>query len=521
MKSVMTLTIVSWTTVLAAEQAVEHPLMRVEGATAFVVDNDLLLHCIHGMAPERNSIQLVDGTTAQKMATLQMDPSLPSWHAPANADGTKEATRDGVTVWQLQKRYHTLKLARDDPEVGDVCMVRGYPSGQYEQQTGRVKSIGPHHMEISCLVRPGYSGGPVLNADGKVIGMVCSVTGPQHTPHEEYWGSGCVKLSTLKKAVSMARQAPGPEKLKPVAAEHLPATKRTQTQGGQRQVVAFVTDRCAGCEALKRDIRNGYFKQFNMVVANYSRSTRTWQDGGALFEEFCRTTQYSGGRMEFPVVWVRGSTQYKSGYLPERRGGLIGFISGILDGVAAVVIGESEPAPFPQPYPVDEPQVDDDTALKPDTPPPSALRASIDELREDIAAIKSGNLFEKIGAVKTLRADIAAVKTEAASAVSAARSTETELERQLTEQADRLTKDIENVRSANPYLKAKGALALKSDVKSSIDLVKGQVTDLKSFDPVALIGLIGAIRAFLRRRKEDRDADEEAELLSAQIGGAA
>lgn len=515
MRRVMTVVIVLSATVAAAEQPAEYPLMRVDGATAFVVGGDLLLHCIHGCPPEKSVIRMADGSSADRVATLQMNPLLPSWHAPANADGTKESSRDGVTVWQLPKRYHTLQLARDDPEVGDVCRVRGYPEMQYEEQTGRVKAIGKYQMEIDCLVRPGYSGGPVLNADGDVIGMVCSVTGPQHTPHRKYWGSGCVKLATLKSAVAMAqRTAPGPEILEPVAAEHLPVTDRQPAQS-QRQVVAFVTDQCGGCDALKRDISSGHFKQFNMVVANYSRSTRTWQDGGVLFEEFCRATGYDGGRIEFPVVWVRGSAQFKSGYLPSRRRGLIGFVAGILDGLAAVVVGESEPAPFPQPYLLEEETVAD-TTPKPDAPPPSDLEASIAELRNDITAIKSGNLFEKIGAVKSLRDDISAVKSEAASAVAAAESSGSDMERKLTEQAGKLRADIENVRSGNPFLKAKGALALKKDVKSSIDLVKGQVTEIKALEPAALIGLIGAIRAFLRRRKEDEEADE-----LAQIGGAA
>jgi len=501
-----------------ADRPVEYPLMRVGGATAFVVDNNLLLHCIHGVPPSKTHINLVGGSSATRVSTLQMNPMLPGWHAPANSDGTKEATRDGVTVWQLPQRYHTLQLARDDPEVGDFCRVQGYPEMKFEQQTGRVKRIGKYQMEITCLVRPGYSGGPVLNAAGEVIGMVCSVTGPQHTPHQEYWGSGCVKLSTLKSAVAMAQKtAPGPELLEPVAAEHLPVTDRQPAQA-QRQVVAFVTENCGGCDALKNDIKQGHFRQFNMVVENYSRSTRTWQDGGELFEEFCRATKYNGGRIVFPVVWVRGSTQYKSGYLPARRGGLIGFIAGILDGVAAVVVGEPESAPFPQPYPLDEDEKVSDTVPKPETTPAptSDLRKSIDELREDITAIKSGNLFEKIGAVRSLRDDVAAVKAEASDALTVARSAESDVEKKLTEQADQLRKDIENVRSGNPFLKAKGALALKKDVKSSIDLVKGQVTEIKALEPAALIGLIGAIRAFLRRRKEDQEADE-----LAQIGGAA
>lgn len=88
-----------------------------------------------------------------------------------------------------------LELADLDasaPEPGSEVYLCGFPLGTFAVQEGdRViastlkgilsRSVGPY-VQIDAGVHPGLSGGPVTNAQGKVIGIVCSV---QATPMGE------------------------------------------------------------------------------------------------------------------------------------------------------------------------------------------------------------------------------------------------------------------------------------------------------------------------------------------------
>lgn len=512
----------------AARPSAEKPMARFDGGTAFMVDGangQWLLHCIHGGSGV-TGYQMTEQLHASRRAKVQMDPSLPDWSQP----GKRNAFSDGVTVWKVtgnKSSFHAFQLAKASPRVGEVVTIHGYPEGgPYETISSRVQQHRPVELSLepNARFRPGYSGGPVLNEAGEVVGMAVGFTDSRlrmsdgSSVPRRYWKISCVSLETLKAGVAIAEgAAPPPELLEPKAADELPRSVPRERVQGQRQVVGFVTDNCSGCDFFKRDVAQGHFSQFSMILVHFNRSARTWSDGGAAFEEFCKSTGQSGRGLEFPVIWVRGTDQYKDGYLPQKRGGLIGFLGGILDGIARVVVGEGRPAEFPKPYvrnqAGDAPEPSTDPAPMPLAPLPDVgLTASVAELKGDIEAIKNGSLFEKIGAFRSIREDLANVKTDAKQALVAAESADSGNAARLKEQAAKLQADIEKVRSGNPFLKVQGALALKKDVKESMDVVHQTVADVKGLDPVALIGLIGMVRAFIRRRKEDQEADELAEL---------
>ena len=78
------------------------------------------------------------------------------------------------------------------PAAGTEVYLCGFPLGTFAVQEGdRViastlkgilsRRVGPY-VQIDAGVHPGLSGGPVTDANGKVIGVVCSV---QATPKGE------------------------------------------------------------------------------------------------------------------------------------------------------------------------------------------------------------------------------------------------------------------------------------------------------------------------------------------------
>jgi hypothetical protein len=115
-------------------------------------------------------IRVIQGTTSTAGTVVGIDP------------GTDVALVQTVTP--LSGR--SLAFAADDPRVGDEIAAIGFPRGEpLAFNTGTVNGVGrkavigdfPRHdlLEIDAAVTHGNSGGPVIRADGAVVGLVDSV----------------------------------------------------------------------------------------------------------------------------------------------------------------------------------------------------------------------------------------------------------------------------------------------------------------------------------------------------------
>ena len=457
-------------------------VVQIGGGTGFIVRGNLVVTALHCADKD---IEDVGGVRAKLVWKAKMKPSASS----------RSILSDGVAVYRLDGGpYKSLELAQSAAN-GDNVRCVGYAGGTFGGKRGvRRGGDGDNYNQTSFVAQPGDSGSPVLNDKGQVVGIVLA-----SNPNT---GTIVVGLRKMTQAVDNA------EGVKPVAQ--------------QREVVVFVTPGCKPCDLLKTDIQLGFYSKFKLRQVEYRGGV--WSDAD-VYNEFVKARDPNGERLGFPVIWVRGTPSYKVGYSSGRRGGLISFIGGVLDKLASVVVGDRSPTPFPLPPQASAaPPPPADAAPAPDeepAPPPSGLDSAVLELKKDIEALKSGGILAKVSALKGLKDDIAAVKSESSSALEEATKARGELAEKLADRVVGLKSDIANVRSGNPFLKAKGALALKKDLPDTIALAKSVASDVKTdidgvknLKPEALIGLAGLVRAIIRRRKEDSDVDLMSEVAA-------
>ena len=91
-----------------------------------------------------------------------------------------DAKNDLVILKITGKGTPLLISASDLIQSGDIIQVVGYPSAKYEVTEGTVHGIlySNKWIRMKAKTADGYSGGPVLNRDSKVIGIAVSSQAP-------------------------------------------------------------------------------------------------------------------------------------------------------------------------------------------------------------------------------------------------------------------------------------------------------------------------------------------------------
>lgn len=81
-------------------------------------------------------------------------------------------TEDLAAV-EVRARLDPLQFTREPPAPGDTVVAIGSPSGlEGTVSTGVVSANRAHSIQFTAPVSPGSSGGPVLDLEGQVIGVV-------------------------------------------------------------------------------------------------------------------------------------------------------------------------------------------------------------------------------------------------------------------------------------------------------------------------------------------------------------
>lgn len=87
-----------------------------------------------------------------------------------------------LAVVSVGQELVPLPIAEERPRVGEPVMVIGSPLGlEQSVVTGIVSAFRPSHVQISAPLNPGNSGGPVIDADGDVIGVAVLKVGDETT----------------------------------------------------------------------------------------------------------------------------------------------------------------------------------------------------------------------------------------------------------------------------------------------------------------------------------------------------
>lgn len=84
------------------------------------------------------------------------------------------AVEEDLALIEVEDELPTLRLAGSGARVGDPVLVLGSPLGLEQTAVSGIVSAfreNPDLIQFSAPISPGNSGGPVLNAQGEVIGV--------------------------------------------------------------------------------------------------------------------------------------------------------------------------------------------------------------------------------------------------------------------------------------------------------------------------------------------------------------
>ena len=141
------------------------------GTGFFITEQGHVLTCAHVVASAKKLWIKGDSKTLQAMRIVKMDEKEDvALLAPMNP-GTFKAV--------------PIPLASKSPRVGESVFTIGFPNSEFQGLTakftdGRISSTtgildNPGQFQISVAIQPGNSGGPLLNMQGEVVGVIQSV----------------------------------------------------------------------------------------------------------------------------------------------------------------------------------------------------------------------------------------------------------------------------------------------------------------------------------------------------------
>ncbi|MES2791997.1 MAG: trypsin-like peptidase domain-containing protein [Planctomycetota bacterium] len=243
-----------------------------------------------------------------------------------------------------------LQMANASPSKGADVVSLGYPSGHYARLESKVVLVGQvgtlDMIKTSHRANGGHSGGPLLNADGEVIGIcsrgsvdVATPNGIQYTNHYTLWA----RTESLHQLMASA----GVQITQPAVV--------VTDDPNRPELQVWSTDWCGPCKMFKADRKQGKIviagvpldQAFVVTLHNPEKEPQQAQDLGIS---------------DVPVFVTEDGAKLQGYNSPT---GLIKFLSTYqrqLAGPPSVVAAPVTPPPEPTasaPEPVAPPVVDD------------------------------------------------------------------------------------------------------------------------------------------------------------------
>lgn len=291
---------------------------------------------------------------------------------------------DGIAIFQMSRSHEGVYLAAGPPKQGDTLQLFGRPAatdGDVRYIEGEYLGETPGGLGmVKCSPYGGYSGGPVMDADGFVVGVISATAGTDnmHPYTDERRCAYFMPFEGLQRVLTRF-----PDKKLEVA-----GAAESQSASLKGRLIMFSASWCGPCQTAKRELGD------DVTVVTVDKTPRH-----PLVLEYEKKT---GNTINaFPTFWVRGSDQVRTGYESGGRRGLLGWAVDVVKTIGSLIFGDPQahrpprrapqrgeaPPPSQPPTPPSQPQPDrapapneEQLTEEPDEPPAEGITS--DNIRD-------------------------------------------------------------------------------------------------------------------------------------------